>query len=178
MAAERISFETDRLTLRPPVLEDAQAVFRNYARDPQVSRYLTWRPHSDVAQTEKFLKSCIDRSDSETHLFWVITFRGSGEAIGMISAFREGHKAGIGFALARRYWGQGIMTEAARCVTGWLRRSPEIYRIWAARDIENRASARVLEKLGLQREGVLRRWIVHPNISPEPRDSLLYAWVR
>jgi len=35
-----------------------------------------------------------------------------------------------------------------------------------------------MEKIGMECEGVLRRWMVFPNISPEPRDSLMYAWVR
>jgi len=178
MSAERITFQTERLALRPPALEDARAVFHNYARDPEVTRYLTWRPHADIGQTERFLQWCLDRWESGAEFTWVITLRGSDEAIGMVSSRREGHRANLGYVLARKFWGQGIMTEAAGCVVDWLRSTPEIYRIWAACDIENRASARVLEKLGLQREGVLRRWIVHPNISPEPRDSLLYAWVR
>lgn len=178
MTAERITFKTERLTLRPPALSDAEAVFRNYACDPEVTRYLTWRPHTDVAQAEEFLKSCLGRWESGVELTWVITFHGMDEAIGMISCGPKDHRVELGYALARRFWGQGIMTEAARCVTGWLRASPNIYRIWATCDLENRASARVLEKIGMQREGVLRRWTIYPNISPEPRDSFVYAWVR
>jgi len=45
-------------------------------------------------------------------------------------------------------------------------------------DVENIASARVMEKAGLSREGVLRRWLVHPNLGPEPRDCYGYARVR
>ena len=52
---------------------------------------------------------------------------------------------------------------------------PTIYRMAATCDVENKASARALEKSGFSREGLLRRYIIHPNISPEPRDSLLYA---
>ena len=53
-----------------------------------------------------------------------------------------------------------------------------IFRIWAVCDLDNFASARVLEKAGMQREGVLRRYILHPNISSEPRDVYCYATVR
>jgi RimJ/RimL family protein N-acetyltransferase len=53
-----------------------------------------------------------------------------------------------------------------------------IFRIWAVCDVDNAASARVMEKAGMQREGVLRRWSVHPNISAEPRDSFCYAIVK
>jgi [ribosomal protein S5]-alanine N-acetyltransferase len=55
---------------------------------------------------------------------------------------------------------------------------PSIWRIWAVCDVDNLASARVLEKAGLQREGTLRRYIIHPSASLEPRDVHLYARVR
>jgi RimJ/RimL family protein N-acetyltransferase len=53
-----------------------------------------------------------------------------------------------------------------------------IYRVWATCDVENLASAHVLEKAGMQKEGILRRYILHPNISPEPRDSYCYSVIK
>ena len=41
-------------------------------------------------------------------------------------------------------------------------------------DVENTALARVLEKVGMAREGILRRYIIHPNISSEPRNCFMY----
>lgn len=178
MIAERMTFTTKRLTLRPPVLADADAVFHNYAQDPEVTRFLVWRPHVDVAETESFLESCLERWNSGEELTWVITLHGSDEAIGMVAVRPDGHIAEIGYVLARSYWDQGLMTESVRRVKEWLCGSPEIYRVWATCDVENLSSARVLEKVGMQREGVLRRWMVRPNISAEPRDCLVYAWVR
>ena len=55
---------------------------------------------------------------------------------------------------------------------------PSIWRVWATCDIENAASARVLEKVGLSREGTLRRWLVRPHLSSDPRDAFIYARVR
>jgi RimJ/RimL family protein N-acetyltransferase len=80
--------------------------------------------------------------------------------------------------LARRLWGQGIVAEAARVVVDTAFRDPDVYRVWAVCDVENRASARVMEKVGMTHEGVLRKWILHPNISPYPRDVLCYARIR
>jgi hypothetical protein len=54
----------------------------------------------------------------------------------------------------------------------------EIYRIWAVCDAGNIASARLLERVGMQAEGTLRRWLVHPNISESPRDCLCYSIVK
>lgn len=175
------TFTTRRLILRRPTLADAHAIFRNYARDPEVTRYLVWCPHEDVGETEEFLRSCLKAWEEGTELTWVLTLRSTDEAIGML-AVRPGEPtrlaANLGYVLSRKHWGQGLMTEAVRHIMDWLRSSPEIYRIWATCDVEHTASARVLEKSGMQREGVLRRWGLRPNISSEPRDTYVYAWVR
>ena len=62
-------------------------------------------------------------------------------------------------------------------VAGWAMRQDDIWRIGAVCDVENRASARVMEKAGLEREGILRRWIIHPNVGSEPLDCFSYAMV-
>jgi [ribosomal protein S5]-alanine N-acetyltransferase len=90
----------------------------------------------------------------------------------------EGHIANFGYLLNRKYWGNGYATEAGNTVVNWLMSVPEIYRVWATCDTGNIASARVLEKIGLLREGILRSHTIRPNISPIPRDAFIYAKVR
>ncbi len=171
-------FTTPRLTLRRPVTADAPAIFEEYASDPEVTKYLMWRPHRSLGDTAAFLTFADEGWVSGKDISWAITITGSDRVIGMIGA-RPGHnKADIGYVLGRRHWGTGIMTEAGRAIVDLLFRERTMYRVWATCDTENLASARVLEKLGMTREGVLRRYIVHPNISEEPRDSLIYARVR
>jgi [ribosomal protein S5]-alanine N-acetyltransferase len=63
-------------------------------------------------------------------------------------------------------------------VSGWLLAQPGIFRVWAVCDVENAGSARALEKARFQQEGILRRWIVHPNRAAEPRDCRVYALVK
>jgi RimJ/RimL family protein N-acetyltransferase len=70
------------------------------------------------------------------------------------------------------------MAEAVRAVIDTLFLQPGICRVWAFVDEENFASARVLEKAGMQREGLLHRWSLHPNISAVPRDCWCFAVVR
>ncbi|MFA6141455.1 MAG: GNAT family protein, partial [Hyphomicrobium sp.] len=68
--------------------------------------------------------------------------------------------------------------EALRALTDCALRQSPIWRASAACDAENVASARVMEKAGMAFEGILRRAITAPNMSPEPRDCRLYAKVR
>ncbi len=90
----------------------------------------------------------------------------------------ESHRADMGYVLARAYWNRGYMTEAVREVTEWALTQPSIFRVWAVCDVENAASVRVLEKAGFQQEGILRRWLIHPDISDEARDCYCYAVVK
>jgi len=70
------------------------------------------------------------------------------------------------------------MTEVVRAVSDWALAQSEIHRVWAVCDVDILASARVMEKAGMEREGRLRRWALPPNISATPRDSLCYARVK
>jgi [ribosomal protein S5]-alanine N-acetyltransferase len=169
---------TSRLILRPPRLDDAESIFERYTTDPEVSRYMTWRPHESVDTTRDFVYFCMRQWESGTARPWVITEREVGEAIGMIEARPNGHRVELGYVLARPFWGKGMMSEAGMAVVGELMAQRDVQRIWAVCDVDNPASARVMEKLGMSYEGILRRWIIHPNIGDDARDCLSYAKVR
>lgn len=167
-----------RLLLRRPVDADASALFTGYAQDAEVVRYLMWRPHAAISDTREFLRRLHDGWMAGSELTWALTFPDDDRLIGMIALRPRGHKPDIGYVLARPYWGRGLMTEAGRAIVALAFRDPAVHRVWAVCDIDNRASARVMEKLGMTLEGVLRRWVIHPNVSNEPRDSLCYSRVR
>jgi ribosomal-protein-alanine N-acetyltransferase len=84
----------------------------------------------------------------------------------------------FGYVLDRSFWGRGLMPEALRFAVDWALAQPEVFRAYAFCDVDNPSSARVMEKAGMIREGVLRRWHVCPNIGPDPRDCILCAKVR
>jgi ribosomal-protein-alanine N-acetyltransferase len=173
------SIETSRLRLRVPRVDDAPALFEAYATDPEVTRYLAWRPHTRVAETEWFLRNHCETGWAASGPYpWMICLAETGAPVGMIDLRPSGHSAEIGYALARRHWGRGLMPEAARAVTHWAIAQPEIERVWAVCDVDNLASARVLEKIGMWREGLLRAWTVHPNMSPRPRDVWSFSRVK
>jgi RimJ/RimL family protein N-acetyltransferase len=172
------AIETERLRLRPPRLGDADEIFARYAQDAEVTRYLTWRPHKSIEPVREFLRSLLALREQGAVLPWVVERRADGRLLGVTDLRLQGFRAEIGYALARDAWGQGFASEAARALVNWALAQPGIYRVWAVCDVDNAASGRVLEKAGMVREGLLRRWSVHPNVSDEPRDCWCYAKVR
>ncbi|MDQ3920456.1 MAG: GNAT family N-acetyltransferase [Acidobacteriota bacterium] len=170
--------ETARLVLRPPRMSDAGAIFNSYAADEEVTRYLVWRPHTSIAETEEFLGRVVASLEDGSRLTWALTLHGDDTPRGMIELRPHGHKADVGYVLARPFWGRGYVTEALRAVLDYAFRNPGMYRVWAVCDAGNAASARVMEKAGMSFEGILRRYQIRPQISPAPRDARCYARVR
>ncbi len=171
------TFATARLVARPPRREDAPAVFAAYASDPEVTRYLSFPVHTRVETVAVFLQARADgwaRGDDH-HYGYMLCLHGTDTPIGSIGVELKNHGAMFGYVLGRTHWGQGLMTEALRWMVDWALAQPEIYRAWAFCDTANPASARVMEKAGMTREGVLRRWHIAPNLSPEPRDCIVCA---
>ena len=170
--------ETERLILRRPRMDDAPVIFAAYAQDPEVTRYMTWRPHKNMEETYRIVELMLKLWEEGNAYSYAITLKDSDSVIGMIAMHPDGFKVGLGYVLARSYWGKGYVSEAARAVTNLLLEQRDIYRVFAICDVENLASARVMEKAGMVREGLLRKYIIHPNISNVPRDSYIYAIVK
>lgn len=166
---------TRRLVLRRPEIEDAPAIFEGYAQDPDVVRYLTWRPHRSIQETREFLRGRIDAWSTGPDFAWVITRLIDSRVIGMIEATVGGYLVSIGYVLAKSEWGNGYMTEAAGAVLEAAISLPGVSKVNAMCDVQNIGSARVLEKIGMTREARLRSFVVHPNVSGEPRDVYVYA---
>jgi RimJ/RimL family protein N-acetyltransferase len=174
------AFGTSRLLARMPRDDDGPAVLAAYASDPEVTRYLMWKAYDRVEPLNVFLRECISNWEKDTgHYMWILCRKGTNTPIGSIGVRLEpGGKAMFGYALAKKCWGYGFATEALTYLVNWALAQPTIYRAWAFCDVENPASARVMEKAGMVREGILRRWHVAPTVGPEPRDCLVYAKVR
>jgi RimJ/RimL family protein N-acetyltransferase len=167
--------ETKRLTLRLPRMEDAETIFTQYAQDAEVTKYLTWRPNRALEETREFLRICLAAWEEAKSFQWVIVRKEDNQLLGMVGFRVDGHRLELGYVLARTYWSRGYMTEAVQALVDWALSQDDIYRVWAVCDLENIASARVLEKVGMKQEGILRRWSIHPNRSDQPRDSYCYA---
>ncbi len=169
---------TERLYLRPPTESDAERMFLRYSRDPQVSRYMSWTPHRSLGDTREYLVRIMCENDQGTSAGYLIFSRDGGELLGSVGGRIQVPLIQFGYCLARDAWGRGFATEAARAFVAEAMSLPFVWRVQAFCDVENRASARVLEKTGLTLEGTLRRYLVMPNLDDAPRDMLCYAKVR
>lgn len=168
------TFSTERLLLRRPRTSDAAAIYE-YASDPEVTRYMVWRTATELRETVEVLATRASLWETGAEFCWVFTIPPQDRAIGTISCRLQETTADFGFVLNRRYWGQGYATEAAQAIVDWALSLPCIKRVWATCDVDNLASARVLEKVGLVLEETQQQSMVRPNISAHPRDALVFA---
>jgi [ribosomal protein S5]-alanine N-acetyltransferase len=162
-----------RVTLRPPALDDADLLFERIASDPEVTRYLSWTPHPNVAETRRVITELFNVGDETT---WLIELRDGTGPVGLCGWRRpQPHIVELGYCLGRPWWRQGIMSEAVQLLLDKAKRDPTAYRVTAHCHVDNTGSAAVLERSGLTLEGRLARYAVLPNVSDEPQDCLLFG---
>ena len=169
-----VRLTTERLVLRPPRAHDAQPIYDGYARDPAVARFVIWMPHQSIEETHAFLRIFVAEARGDDGYPWVITL-GDAEVIGAMHLRLHGPRAEFGFNIASAQWNQGYGTEAVRAVIAFAFTLEGIERVQAVCHVDNGASARVMEKAGMRREGRLARYLVFPNLGPAAQDVWLYA---
>lgn len=173
------TFETARLVARLPVPDDAPLIFAAYASRPEVSRYMMWRPHQRVDETVAFIAACIAAAEQGTRWPYVLAERSAPQQpIGVLEARPQQHLVDLGYVLGPAHWGRGYMPEAVQALTTLCLQAEGIFRVQAFCDVDNRPSQRTLEKAGFVREGRHDRFVVHPNLGPEPRACFMYARCR
>ncbi len=165
-----------RLRLRRPLASDVEAVFRRYAGDPAVTRYLAWPTHKSVDDTRAFLAFSDAEWDRWPAAAYLIHRRTDGVLLGSTGlSFESADHAITGYALARDAWGHGYATEALAAMVE-LARTLGVHRLSAGCHPEHLASQRVLEKCGFVREELQHRVAGFPNLgAEESQDLLLYG---
>jgi ribosomal-protein-alanine N-acetyltransferase len=156
------TIETHRLILRRTEKEDARPMFRNWASDPEVTKYLTWPTYQKEEDACPIVEYWMGEYSKDNFYHWMIVLKEIGEPIGSIGVVRwqeDISEAEIGYCIGKNWWGRGIMPEAMTVVMGYLFREVGMQRIEAGHDPENYASGAVLRKCGLKYEGTLRRRI-------------------
>lgn len=151
--------ETDRLLLRRFRMEDAEAMYQNWASDPEVTKFLTWPTHGNVNVTKYLLSDWVKRYEESPYYNWVMELKETGEIIGNISVVKlreDIAAADMGYCMGRAWWGKEFMPEALRGVMRYLFVEVGLNRIAACHDVNNPKSGRVMEKAGMKLEGIWR----------------------
>ena len=164
--------EGPRLALRPPRPDDADALFE-LGRDPDVVRFFSWGPYRERSEAEAF----IDRVARERPYEFLIVDQDD-RPIGLTGltelSERDG-RAVVGTWLGREHWGTGANSESKALILHFAFRTLGLGRVSAYAHPENVRSLRALEKVGFQREGVLRGWHVHRG---QRRDVVMLSLLR
>lgn len=153
--------ETERLILRKITLDDAGDIF-HYANDKEVSKYLLWYPHNTINDTKEFINFTMNRYKKDESGDWGIVLKQNYKLIGSCGFvnFNKQHlSAEIGYVLCKDYWNRGLMTEAVKRVIKFGFEDMNLNRIEAMHDIENIASGKVMQNVGMKYEGILRQKI-------------------
>ena len=154
------TLETERLILRKTLESDYEPMFRNWANDERVTRFLTWPPYESAEQLrDTYHQYLLDSQKKDDFYDWKIEFKDLGEpigAIGVVNINQEIDQATIGYCLGYNWWHQGIMTEAFKEVIRFLFEEVGVNRICATHDVNNPHSGDVMKKCGLKFEGILR----------------------
>lgn len=167
---------TKRLTLRSLTVEDAADLFA-YASDPEMAIFVEWPQHQTIADSKTHIRRMLAHHAAGNY-HWGITDQNDGRLIGSCGfvATAPGHRrAEVVYAVARDRWGQGIATEAVAAVIRFGFMDLHLNRIEARCLPEHAASRRVMAKLGMSFEGVLRQ---HVLMKGRFVDLAMYALLR
>ena len=174
---EPVVIPTKSLTLRFLREADLPAVYDIFSH-PEVMRYWSYPPWTDRSQAQQWLINVQEGYRTRNALQLGIERRADHVLVGTCTLFQfhvASRRAEIGYALGRPYWGSGYMHEALQALLRYAFQTLDLNRLEADIDPRNVASARILERLGFQKEGHLReRWIVNGEIS----DTRLYGLLR
>lgn len=154
------TIETSRLILRRFKMEDAQAMYDNWASDPEVSKFLTWPAHSGLEVTNMVLASWVADYEKKDTYQWAIELKSLGQPIGSISVVSHNERAQlvhIGYCIGKAWWHQGIMSEALKAVMDFFFDEVGVNRVETRHDPNNPNSGRVMQKCGMKYEGTLRQ---------------------
>lgn len=144
--------QTNRLLLRHFKMRDAKIMYKEWCSDPEVTKYMLWQTNTHINQTKKFVKSVIKNYKTNPY-HWIIVNKSTNKPIGSIGVgklFYEENKCEAGYCLSRKYWNNGIMTEAFKAVLDYLLHNQGFVEVIANHQIANTASGKVMQKCGMK----------------------------
>jgi len=150
--------ETERLLIRRVYMSDAQDMY-DYSRDENVAQHVLWHAHKSLRQSKEYIQFLQYKYSRGAAASYGIILRQSGKLIGTIGFMElrpDNASADIGYSLHKDYWNQGLMTEALQAMLHYGFMELGLNRIEAVHEVDNPSSGRVLEKAGMQYEGIVR----------------------
>lgn len=172
------TIETERLILRKFERDDAEAMFKNYTNSEKVCEFLTWQPHEKIENTIGYLEYILPAYEKISTYRWAIVLKETNEVIGaidVIDSVDNKLRCELGWVLGDKYWGKGYMPEAGKVVVDYLF-NVGYKRIQAIHDVDNPKSGRVMEKIGMTYEGILKKYEV--NNKDELTDCAMWAIIK
>ncbi len=168
-----VNLSSDRIVLREFTRDDFDGVHK-YAVDPEVVKFMPWGPNTQ-SETRRFIEKTIQAQVVKPRTSYELAIELDHELIGgcglTIHSLSD-KRAEIGYCIRRVDWGKGVGTEVAGELIRFGFNGLKMHRIEAKCDLENIASYKIMEKNGMQREGILRQ---DKNIRGEWRDSYIYS---
>lgn len=154
-----IELSSERLILRKFTMADANAMYRNWASDPEVTKYLRWPAHKDNSVTETVVGSWIVEYENPAFYQWAIVPKNLLQPIGNISVVDMKEKTNtlhIGYCIGKKWWHMGYTSEALKTIMPFLFLEVKANRLESQHDPNNPNSGAVMKKCGLKFEGTLR----------------------
>ncbi len=168
---------TKRLVLRPFTMEDVQSVYENYGSDPLVNQYISFAPCANLESAKEFIAMHTQQYEINPAFYgWAVTL--DGMVIGSIGLFdvdEDSDQCELGYSIGSKWWGQGYATEAGCAIVTYAFEQIGAHRVYASHHIDNLASGRVLEKIGMHYEGTMKD--AQKNADGSYSDLKLYAVV-
>lgn len=153
--------ETKRLILRPFRLDDAEAVYKNWASDNDVTRYLTWPTHRDAGVSLSVLTDWVRQYEDPLFFQWAIVLKETrDEPIGSISIVKRDEDISmvhVGYCIGKPWWNQGIASEALERLITFFFEEVAVNRIESRHDPKNPGSGKVMMKCGMVYEGTMKQ---------------------
>ena len=142
-----VRIETERLVLKRHVLEDAEIMFKNWVAEKEVTKFMSWQPHKNVEEKPDFY-------------FWTMELKETHELVGDISVVNldeATESVELGYGIGSSWWGKGITAEAGKALVTFFFEEVKAKRVYAKHAAGNPNSGRVMQKIGMKKEGIIRQ---------------------
>ncbi|APJ04993.1 GNAT family N-acetyltransferase [Silvanigrella aquatica] len=175
-----MNLHSKRISLRPIENDDAQDIFE-YGSNINVSRYMIWNSHKSIQDSYDYIKSIqkMYKVAPISNFGITVLHNGKEKLIGTVGlfkrlkAFQKTYE--LGYVLNELWWGKGYAYEACNLIINYGFKNFDIHRIEAHCVVENKGSMKVMEKLGMQREGIIRQNYIKNEII---YDLYLYSLLK